>query len=421
MNRRVSCAVLAAALAVALGACGRSSDAGGGGGLTAAPGFDPVAKTITLGVLTSETGPTASIGAAFTGGLQAYVGRVNAAGGVGNQYRIELEKADTKYDPPTAVQQYQRLKNDVAVIAQVIGTGSVASLAPQLEADNVIASPAAYDAAWSVHPQLLPIAAPFQVQVLNAAHWYVTDGGGTGKRICGLVIDNPYGAAVSEGLADSAAAEGYAVAASEKFAATDQDFSAKIAALQRAACDAVFLATFPSNTVPVLAAAQQAGFAPQWFGLGGAFVSALSANPQAAPLLTADNVRIVNEGPQWGDTGVEGMRDLVADIEKYAPGTAAESYTAFGYAQGIAVVALLEKAVANGDLSRHGLKAASAQLGTLSFKGLFGDYTYGQPDKRVNSTTSTIFRVDPARPGGLAVDIGPNFTSGPAEDYHFTP
>src|SRR5699024_6708739 len=101
----------------------------------------------------------------------------------------ELVKADTGLDPAVTAQQYQRLKGDVVAFGQVIGTGAVAGIVPQLKTDNILASPSTWDAQWIADPQLLPTAVPYEVMAINALDWYINDGGGKGKNICGLLED----------------------------------------------------------------------------------------------------------------------------------------------------------------------------------------------------------------------------------------
>ena len=57
-------------------------------------------------------------------------------------------------------------------------------------------------------------------------------------------------------------------------------------------------------------------------------------------------------------------------------------------------------------------------LEELTFGGLLGDYTYGAPDDRVPPRKTTLFKVNPAKPGGLeAVKV--NFATEPAEKFEF--
>src|SRR3954451_3813682 len=94
-------AFAAALLATGVTACGgadnnKSSNSGSskaGGAPAVVPGFD--GKTIKLGVVTPLTGPVAVIGLPLTTGNEVYWDRVNAAGGVGGKYKVELVQEDS--------------------------------------------------------------------------------------------------------------------------------------------------------------------------------------------------------------------------------------------------------------------------------------------------------------------------------------
>jgi hypothetical protein len=112
------------------------------------------------------------------------------------------------------------------------------------------------------------------------------------------------------------------------------------------------------------------------------------------------------------------MAELLRIKDTYAPDQAPDVYFNFGYLQAQAVTALLEKAVERGDLSHDGILAALEELGTLSFGGLSGDYTYGPAEEREPSRESAIFKVDPASPTGLTLVEG-GIQADFAEDFEF--
>ena len=94
-------------------------------------------------------------------------------------------------------------------------------------------------------------------------------------------------------------------------------------------------------------------------------------------------------------------------------------YFSFGYIQAVATVALLEKAVELGDLSREGVATALEELGTVDFGGLTGDYTYGPPEDRVPPIKSSIFKPNPdatAYPTGLELVVQ-DYEADSAADY----
>ena len=418
-------------LALATAACGGSSDddedtsdttADDGSGEPAGdpepvPGFD--GTTIKLGVITPTSGTVALIGNPLTAGNQAYFDYVNEElGGIGGKYKVELVVRDSGYDPTKAGQEYAAIKGEVVMFAQLLGTPIVNAILEQLEDDGLVAAPASLDSFWVREPNLLPVGGPYQIQAMNALSWYVTDGGGEDKVVCSLIQDDPYGEAGQEGLEFGAEELGIDIAVTARFPAPPAaaDFTAPISQLQGEGCEMVFLVATPTSTGAALGKAAQVGFEPQWIGQSPTWIGVLGASP-LAPYLQK-NFLVASEGVNYGDTSVEGMAELLRIKDTYAPDQQPDVYFNFGYLQAQAVTALLEKAVELGDLSHDGVLAALEELGTVSFGGLSGDYTYGPAEEREPSRQSAIFKVDPASPTGLTLVEG-EIQADFAEDYEF--
>ena len=366
------------------------------------PGFD--GETIRLGILSDLSGPVAVIGSPLTAGGQVYYDYINSQGGVAGRYRIETVEADHQYNPTTAVQVYNEIKDDVVMIGSLLGTPTTNAVLESLKVDGVVAAPASLDSFWVREQYLLPIGGPYQVQAINGLDWWVNERGGTTDQVyCTFIQDDPYGEAGQQGAEFAAENLGLTIAEVARYVSGDTDFSAQIRQLQGAGCEVVFLAATPSVTGGALGAAATSGFAPQWIGLSPTWINALAASP-LAPYMQ-QNFVVVGEGSTWGDTDVPGMVTMIEHLEQFAPDQAPDYYFTFGYVQARLVVELLEAAVANGDLSREGVVEALNGLGALSFDGLSGDYFYGTPDERVPSTESTIFAVNPEVPNGVEASV----------------
>lgn len=419
------------ALALAAAACGGSSSDDDTSDTTApestepagdpqpVPGFD--GTTIKLGVITPTSGTVALIGNPLTAGNKAYFDYVNEElGGIAGKYKIELDIRDSGYDPTKAGQEYAAIKGDVVMITQLLGTPIVNAILEQLDTDGLVAAPASLDSFWVRERNLLPVGGPYQIQALNALNWYVTDGGGEGKVVCSLIQDDPYGEAGQEGLQFAADELGIDIAVTARFPAPPAaaDFTAPISQLQGEGCEMVFLVATPTSTGAALGKAVEVGYAPQWIGQSPTWIGILGSSA-LAPYLQ-EHFLVASEGVNWGDESVPGMSELVRIKDTYAPDQPPDTYFAFGYLQGIAVTALLEKAVELGDLSHDGILKALDELGTVSFDGLSGDYTYGPPEDRVPPVKSSIFKVDPASPTGLSLVEGAGGIEAPfAKDFEF--
>jgi ABC-type branched-subunit amino acid transport system substrate-binding protein len=412
---------LAVAATLLLAACGGAGDKTGGttGGTAGAPqsttGFD--GTTIKLGVLSPLSGPVAVIGLPLTAGNKIWFDSLNSRGGVAGKYKVELVQEDTQYKPDVTVQQYNKIKGNVAAFTQVLGTAPTLAVLPQLKADKVLAAPASLDALWVREPNLLPVGGPYQIQVINAVDYYMKEGGGTkDSKICMMIQDDVYGEAGLQGLTYAGGKYGFSITNTQRYKTGTENYTGQIQALAGAGCQMVFLTATPTDAGKIWGTAAQARFAPHWYAQSPAYAGALSKSA-ITPYLQ-QNALIVAEGTEWGDNKVPGMKDMVDRVAQFGPQQQPDYYLAFGYNQGRAMTAVLEKAVQLGNLTRDGILEASRQLGTVSFDGLSGDYMYGPAETRNPPRSSTLFAVDPAKPFGLKT-VKYNFTSDAAKSFEF--
>jgi len=403
-HNRLSLAAVFAAIVLTVSACGGAGNSGGGGGSGNAgtpgstTGFD--GTTIKLGVLSPLSGAVAVIGQPLTAGNKVWFDHLNSTGGVAGKYKVELVQEDTQYKPDVTVQQYNKVKGSVVAFTQILGTAPTLAVLPQLRADKILAAPASLDALWVREDNLLPIGGPYQVQAINAVDHYLTDGGGSkDNKICTMIQDDVYGEAGQSGIDFAAKSYGFTVANTQKFKQGTENYAGQIQALAGAGCQMVFLVATPSDAGKIFGTAAQGRYAPKWYAQSPSYAGAL-AKSAVAPYMQA-SVLIISEGTEWGDSAVPGMTDMVARATKFAPSQQPDYYFSFGYNQGRAMTAVLEKAVSMGDLSRDGILNASKQLGTVTFDGLTGDYTYGAGADRKPPRSSTLFAIDPAKPFGL--------------------
>ncbi|MEA2826665.1 MAG: hypothetical protein QOG43_1104 [Actinomycetota bacterium] len=401
---------LTVALALLASACGRGDSA------PDTPGFDKASSTIRVGILTPLSGPVQVIGEPLLNGFRTRFAGINARGGIGGKYQVEVVAEDNQYDVPTSVQLYQKVKEQVAVLA-LVGTPHVNAILPQLKTDGVVALPGSLDANWIREINLLPYGGPYQIQFLNGANWYLNQGGGRGRRICAMAIEGPYGDAGIAGLEAAAAAEGFTIEATERYRSTDTEFAPPVGRLADARCDAVFLTGLPATTGPIVGAGVKLEFTPLWLGQSPTWSTALSKSAELLPVLE-QHFLLLTDGPEWGDETEPAMKQMIADIGLYRPEQKPDIYFQGGYLEAMAMEALLEKAAALDDLSRAGFLEAQRQLGRVSFGGLAGDWTYGPPEQRDPSRVTTVFRPNPSKPGGLEA-VAKNMSAPSAQAYRF--
>jgi len=374
-----------------------------GGDPASGPGFD--GETIRLGVITPTSGRVAVIGEPLTNGDKAYWDYVNEElGGVAGKYPVELVIEDSAYDPPTAVQKYNQIKDDVVMFNQLLGTPVVNALLEQLAADDIVAQPATLDSFWVREQNLLPIGAPYQIQAINGLDWYVTEGGGSdASKICTLVQDDPYGEAGQEGVDFALEQLGIELTDSASFPVGNPDFTTQITQLQGSGCEAVWLTSTPTDTAGALGKAAELGYEALWLGQSPSWIGAFVESP-LMPYLQEHFVW-VSEGPEYGNEDIAGMSELLRIQETYAPDQVPDVYFNFGYLESKAVHQVLEAAVEAGDLSREGIIEAMNSIGELDFEGLFGTYGWGAPEDRDPPRASSIFKPNPDKAIGLELVI----------------
>jgi branched-chain amino acid transport system substrate-binding protein len=117
---------LAAAASTTLAACSSSGGTGGGGG----------GGTIKIGVISDYTGVASSSFASNDNGVNAYIKRVNTAGGI-NGHKIEFVRGDTASSPTGALTAAQKLVQVDKVFAIVENSSYFYGAEPFLLKENI--------------------------------------------------------------------------------------------------------------------------------------------------------------------------------------------------------------------------------------------------------------------------------------------
>src|SRR5438093_11683494 len=237
-------------------------------------------QTIKLGELTPLTGTVAIIGKPLTRGHEVYFQYVNdVLGGVGKnlpkeqRYKVELVTLDTQYLPDVHVQQYNAVKEKVAIIAQSLGTPQTKAILQQIRDDKIVTGAASLSADWFKEKYVVANGAPYIAQVANAMQ-YLKDKGVTPKL--GLIYqDDDYGAEGVAGIDYAAKALGFTVVARASYKPTDTEFTAQVNTMKQAGVDHVILTTTPTPTGRILGAAAALQYAPRWIGNSPAWIGAL--------------------------------------------------------------------------------------------------------------------------------------------------
>lgn len=408
MRRGARAVVAIAVLALVATACRSSGDTDGGTGAIKT-GVGVEGNTIVLGELSPLTGPVAVIGKPLTKGHEVYFQYVNEVlGGVGKnlaadkKYKIRLETLDTQYVPQTHAEQYGKLKDKVLMIAQSLGTGTTKAILEQIRADKILTGAATLASDWLKEKYVIPAGAPYPVQAINAFAYVVNEQKKTPK--VGVIYqDDDYGIDGLKGVEYAAGKLNFQIVAKATYKPTDKEFVSQVTAMKNAGADHVFLVTVPSATGGILGTAAQAKYTPQWIGQSPSWIGALASSPlkdylKAYMWVTGD------AACDWGSTaaGCEGMKEMVDNLAKYGGGQTPDTYFQFGYTQARIVHQILEKAVADGDLTRDGVVKAFESLSNVDMGGLLNTISYGTAcEDKVPATGTAIYSIDAAAPTGL--------------------
>ena len=365
-------------------------------------GFD--GETLTLGYLVDQSGPLAIIGGPLLAGSQLYWDWVNdELGGVAGKYRVELAVGDTKDSEGATVQEYQRLKDDVVMFAEVLSTPPVQALLEFLNEDGIVAVPGSLAGAWASEPLLMPSGAAYEYEAINLADWYVNHSGlmSPSDVYCAVYVNDKYGRDSLRGVEFAADRLGFSLAETQTINRGDRAFTAQVAAFADAGCTVVFAITVPTEQHAMLAEAASQGFDPVWLGLLPTYLNLFAAG---APDLYA-KFYIALDSPEFNDLSVPGVARFHERFERYGSGSIS-TFTLSGYFLQVSVHALLEKAAELGDFSREGIRNALAQLGEVDLDGLAAEnYVYGTPENRRPTSAVRIKVFDPTVPPVFLRDL----------------
>ncbi|OLT06236.1 amino acid-binding protein [Pseudonocardia sp. CNS-004] len=264
---------VALALAVTVSACGGRDAGRSGDAAEGAPSPGITDTTVTLGITTPLSGPTAGPGTCTVAGVTAYFGAKNAAGGVGfgdgKTRTVEIQALDDTYDPQQAAANYDQLKGEVFAMTAGLGTPTNRAWREAAIADEVpqvlimTGDPLFSDTQQS--PWQLGFVPIYQNE--GAAFGELLASSGAAHRVAILSQNDDFGAGYVEGFKSAIEGAGNIEVVGElTYEATDTSVDAQITDLANSGADVFFNAM--SVTPLVIAAlqkAQQLGWTPSWF------------------------------------------------------------------------------------------------------------------------------------------------------------
>ncbi|MHA6668422.1 ABC transporter substrate-binding protein [Homoserinimonas sp. A447] len=261
---------VASVAALTVTGCARGGEAGPGEA-SASPGITDT--TITLGVITPLSGPTAGPGNCTVDGLTAYFGAANADGGIefadGKTRTVEIEAMDDTYDPQKSLSNYQSLKDSVFAITSGLGTPTNRAFREAAIEDEVpqvlimTGDPIFSDEDES--PWQLGFVPVYQTEGFAFGELLAASGGD--HKVAILSQNDDFGAGYVEGFKEAiSGSDNIEVVGELTYEASDTNIDAQITELAGTDADVFVSANSQTNLVgQSLLKAQEIGWLPNWF------------------------------------------------------------------------------------------------------------------------------------------------------------
>jgi hypothetical protein len=382
---------------------------------------------IYLGILSDLTeGPFAALGVVIQVGQQDFWARVNGDGGVGGfDIDIDTYTRDTKYNPQDHAQAYRQIEPNILALAQTLGTPTTEAILDSMDADDVIAAPAGWWSGFNFpeNSKGLVLASGYSycLESMIGLDWFTANGPRPIGTVGAVGYPGDYGGDVAAGAEKWAAANGVSFAGyiptGPNFLVGSQD--AAVGAILESTADIFVLGVGPTETAEIVgkvagaqaAAGQQLG-SKLFLGAGPTW-NPLLMQTAAAPALVGLYLNVAPWEDYTGESaGHAAMREAFGDDAPINQGYSA------GWTWQYPILAALEAAAANGDLTRDGLRSVVDGL-TVDYEGILPTTDMGG-DPNVNVTrTAVIGKPDAEQANGL-LTVARGVTGATADAYEYT-
>lgn len=384
-------------------------EAGGAATLETGPGVTD--DTITLGVLTDQSGPFAGASTGIAQGRQLFWDARNADGGVCDR-TVEFTVSDHAYNAQNATTLYADMQPDVLAFDELLGSPMIDALRPSIDQDKVLTMAVSFSSSVLDSPYMVVTGATYDIEMINALHWLLDEGRiAEGDTVGHIYLEGDYGENALSGAEYAAEQLGLNIA-TQKVQPTDADLTAAVTALDDAGAGMVLLTVTPPQAASAVAVAQANGLDMRFIGSNPSFSPALLASP-AAEALQSSYEMVSSVAPYISDDeGPTAVRDAFSAT---FAGDTPTHFVLYGYAQGELMADILATACENGALTRDGLQEAFQSLDDVDTAGLVAPMDFsdpGQPPAR----EVLILKPDATVDGGLSVVEG-LFASPLAADF----
>lgn len=398
-------------------------------GVTEAPCDDAVNEgngCIYLGIISDLTvGPFRALGVPLTAAQTHFWEAVNDDGGLdGFDVIIRDEDVlDNEYTPEAHAAAYEALSGRVAALAQTLGTPTTQAILSRMAQDNTVGAPASWWSGWSFpdvdQGVLLESGASYCFEAMNGMA-FMSQALDEGFTWALIRFGGDYGGDYASGAKIAASQLGLGEPLFEheqtSFAAGGAPDEAVGLILQHRPF-LIVMVTGPTEMATIAGGAFQAGHQQfQILGASPTWNVALTANEQLMPLLEAVYKGTVPWGPWDTDTPGHAAMRAAAEANDQGPNGA---YNA-GWVWQYPMKALLEAAIASGDLTKANLAALSDELSGVDYQGMLPERSFaGSPEDNAVRGSMVVQADSTAADGVSVISPGGVFVSPIAEAYPY--
>lgn len=350
---------------------------------------------IYLGVISDlTTGPFAALGVPLTAAQEHFWDVVNQDGGLdGWDVIITADNTiDAHYDPTETAEGAETLADRVLGIAQSLGTGQTQAALPIYDANDIVSTPATWFSGWAFDDVdrglVMEVGASYCIEAMNGMTFLTQARESTDFTWSIVYFPADYGGDYLAGSKIAAALLGLGDPLDEIFQVPISfggDVSEAVSTLAASKPDVIVMVTGPTEMAQITAGVFGAGHqAFQVIGAGPTWNVALKGNADLMPLLEAVYFNTA-PWPGW-DFDSAGHAAMRAAAEANGQGPH-NSYVA-GWMFQYTWLALLQEAIASGDLTRANVRAIADDLDDIDFQGMLPNGSYaGAPNEFAERST----------------------------------
>lgn len=377
MTHRLTRRLIALTAAVGLGltACAAPEEEDTGTGGTGAAGGDSGDGPIKIGVNIELSGPSAVQGTAYKNAVEMVAEEINADGGVLGR-DLELVIRDNKSDPTEALQVTKQMVENEDVVA-IVGGGSSPTTMSTIEyvqsAEVPIVSMGSSDAiVMPVEERAWVFKVPAGTDMVMDKIFGEFEQEGI-TRVGFISVDNPYGDAGLQAFTNNAPDAGIEIVGTEKFQATDKDYTSIVTKLVGQDPEAIIVWAIPPGAGIVAQNIAASGFdGPVYYDPGAGAELFIRGAGEAA-----EGARLVHPAVLVADQ-VQGAanQDVMTEFH-HAYSEAYGEYSGFASYGADALKMIVQAIEEAGSTDRQAVRDA---LETIEYTGITGVYSMSAED-----------------------------------------